>query len=204
MIVRAIERGVSEDKLAKALDLDIKAIRRRRLMLSGICPEVVDLLKDKSLNPTTFALQGKQRPARGLLQSLRSVHDGTRRRTPARVPRAVRLLRDSESGRKCQLRPSELEANTPKGIHGCAHHAMMPCRGRTVKGAFASTRSKKKRACDEEVFLVARQRPVRTVIRGDYGGSLRADSRSDSRFLARIGAPAVTRTRDRRLSLHYS
>ena len=38
MIVRAIERGVSEDKLAKALDLDVKAIRRRRMMLGGICP----------------------------------------------------------------------------------------------------------------------------------------------------------------------
>jgi hypothetical protein len=34
MIVRAIERGVSEDKLAKALNMDVKAIRRRRTMLS--------------------------------------------------------------------------------------------------------------------------------------------------------------------------
>ena len=64
MIVRAIERGVSEDKLAKALDLDIKAIRRRRTMLSGICPEVVDLLKDKSLNPNTFEQLRKMRPTR--------------------------------------------------------------------------------------------------------------------------------------------
>jgi hypothetical protein len=30
MVVRAIELGVSEDKLAKTLDLDIKAIQRRR------------------------------------------------------------------------------------------------------------------------------------------------------------------------------
>src|SRR6476646_2786378 len=50
MIVKAIERGVSEEKLAKALDLDVKAIRRRRTMLGGISPEVVDLLKDKSLS----------------------------------------------------------------------------------------------------------------------------------------------------------
>jgi hypothetical protein len=54
MIVRAIERGVSEEKLAKALDLDTKAIHRRRTMLTGICPEVVDLLKEKSLNPSTL------------------------------------------------------------------------------------------------------------------------------------------------------
>jgi ParB-like chromosome segregation protein Spo0J len=64
MIVRAIERGVSEDKLAKALDLDVKAIRRRRTMLGGICPEVIDLLKDKSLNPTTFDVLRKMKPMR--------------------------------------------------------------------------------------------------------------------------------------------
>ena len=64
MIVRAIERGVSEDKLAKALNLDVKAIRRRRNMLAGICAEVVDLLKDKSLNPTTFEVLRKMKPMR--------------------------------------------------------------------------------------------------------------------------------------------
>jgi ParB-like chromosome segregation protein Spo0J len=64
MIVRAIERGVSEDKLAKALDLDVKAIRRRRAMLGGICPEVVDLLKDKSLNPSTFDVLRRMKPMR--------------------------------------------------------------------------------------------------------------------------------------------
>ena len=51
MIVRAIERGVSEDKLANALNLDVKAINRRRTLLVGICPEVIELLKDKSVNP---------------------------------------------------------------------------------------------------------------------------------------------------------
>jgi ParB-like chromosome segregation protein Spo0J len=64
MIVRAIERGVSEDKLARALDLDAKAIRRRRNMLAGICPEVVDLLKDKSINPSTFDVLRKLKPMR--------------------------------------------------------------------------------------------------------------------------------------------
>jgi len=64
MIVRAIERGVPEDRLAKALNLDVKAIRRRRTMLVGICPEVVDLFKDKSVNHTTFAVLRKMRPLR--------------------------------------------------------------------------------------------------------------------------------------------
>jgi ParB-like chromosome segregation protein Spo0J len=64
MIVLAIERGVSEEKLAKALDLDTKAIRRRRTMLTGIGPEVVDMLKEKSLNPNTFEVLRKMKPMR--------------------------------------------------------------------------------------------------------------------------------------------
>jgi ParB-like chromosome segregation protein Spo0J len=64
MIVRAIERGVSEDKLAKALNLDVKAIKRRRTLLVGICPEVIELLKDKSVNPNTFEVLRKMKPMR--------------------------------------------------------------------------------------------------------------------------------------------
>jgi RepB plasmid partitioning protein len=64
MVVRAIERGVSEDKLAKALNLDVKAIKRRRTLLVGVCPEVVELLKDKSVNPNTFGVLRKMKPMR--------------------------------------------------------------------------------------------------------------------------------------------
>ena len=64
MVVRAIEGGVPEDKLAKALNLDIKAIHRRRTLLVGICPEVVELLKDKSVNPITFDVLRKMKPMR--------------------------------------------------------------------------------------------------------------------------------------------
>jgi ParB-like chromosome segregation protein Spo0J len=64
MIVRAIERGVSEEKLAKALNLDIKAIKRRRALLVGICPEVSELLKDKSVNSRTFEVLRKMKPMR--------------------------------------------------------------------------------------------------------------------------------------------
>jgi ParB-like chromosome segregation protein Spo0J len=64
MIVRAIERGVSEDKLARALNLDVKAIKRRRTLLDGICPEVVDQLKDKSVSARTFVVLRKMKPMR--------------------------------------------------------------------------------------------------------------------------------------------
>lgn len=59
-----LERGVSEERLAKALNINMKAVRRRRAMLNGICPEVIDLLKDKSVNPNTFETLRKMRPMR--------------------------------------------------------------------------------------------------------------------------------------------
>jgi len=44
MVVRAIERGVPEAKIAEALGLEATSVRRRAHMLDGICPEVVQLL----------------------------------------------------------------------------------------------------------------------------------------------------------------
>jgi len=64
MIVRAIERGVSEVKLAKALNVNIQHVRRRRQLLNGICSESVDLLRDKSVNPVTFDVLRKMKPVR--------------------------------------------------------------------------------------------------------------------------------------------
>ena len=43
MIVKAIERGVSEEKLARALNVDIKRIKTKRTLLDGVCPEVAEM-----------------------------------------------------------------------------------------------------------------------------------------------------------------
>ena len=64
MIVRAVERGVSEEKLAKALNLDVRGIKRRRVLLVGVCPEAIELLKDKSVNSRTFDILRKMKPMR--------------------------------------------------------------------------------------------------------------------------------------------
>lgn len=64
MVVRALERGVSEEKLARALNLDVKGIKRRRTLLEGVCPEVIELLQDKTINPRTFEILRKMRPVR--------------------------------------------------------------------------------------------------------------------------------------------
>ena len=62
MIVKAIERGVSEEKLAKALNVDIKRIKTKKTLLDGVCPEVAEMLKDKSVDTQVFALLQKMKP----------------------------------------------------------------------------------------------------------------------------------------------
>ena len=64
MIVKAIERGVSEEKLARALNVDIKRIKTKRTLLDGVCPEVAELLKDKSVDTAVFTLLRKMKPMR--------------------------------------------------------------------------------------------------------------------------------------------
>jgi ParB-like chromosome segregation protein Spo0J len=64
MIVKAIERGVSEEKLAKALNVDIKRIKTKRTLLDGVCPEVAEMLKDKSVDTEVFPLLRKMKPLR--------------------------------------------------------------------------------------------------------------------------------------------
>ena len=54
MIVRAIDRGVSEDRLAKALNLDVRALRRRhRLKLFGAGVTIAFLLTVPVVNLLT-------------------------------------------------------------------------------------------------------------------------------------------------------
>lgn len=64
MIVRAIERGVSEERLAKALNMNIQLVQRRRTMLNGICSDVVELFNDKPVNHVIFEILRKMKPAR--------------------------------------------------------------------------------------------------------------------------------------------
>jgi ParB-like chromosome segregation protein Spo0J len=66
MIVRALERGVSEQKLARALNVDVKVIRQRRHLLSGIDKEAAALLKDTTLGHSAFRLLRKMKPLRQL------------------------------------------------------------------------------------------------------------------------------------------
>lgn len=64
MILRAVERGVSEARIADALNVDVALIRRKRTLLNGICPEVADLLKAKHCPLNCFRALRKMKPMR--------------------------------------------------------------------------------------------------------------------------------------------
>ena len=64
MIRRAVERGVSPEKLAKALDVDISHINKKLNLLDGICPEAVELLRDHQFSPNLVAVLRKLKTTR--------------------------------------------------------------------------------------------------------------------------------------------
>jgi ParB-like chromosome segregation protein Spo0J len=64
MILNAVKRGVPEERLARALNVNISNIRAKRNLLVGICPEAADLLRDKHLSLNTFIELRRLKPMR--------------------------------------------------------------------------------------------------------------------------------------------
>jgi hypothetical protein len=64
MILRAIKNGVSEERIARSLNVDISTIRRKRDLLEGICPEAVELLKDRRATDGVFRELRRVKPMR--------------------------------------------------------------------------------------------------------------------------------------------
>ncbi|WP_227340265.1 plasmid partitioning protein RepB C-terminal domain-containing protein [Sphingopyxis sp. P8] len=54
MIMKAVKQGVSEERLARTLNVNIASIRQKRNLLVGICDEVAELLRDKHVPVNTF------------------------------------------------------------------------------------------------------------------------------------------------------
>ena len=64
MILKVIGRGISEQRIAQALNVNAKSIRAKRDLLNGICPEVAALLKDKHCPFNSFQALKKVKPLR--------------------------------------------------------------------------------------------------------------------------------------------
>jgi hypothetical protein len=64
MILKAIERGVREDRIAKVLNINVSTLKQKKLLLDGMCPEAVELLKDKHVPVNTFWILKRMVPIR--------------------------------------------------------------------------------------------------------------------------------------------
>ncbi|MHA3793028.1 plasmid partitioning protein RepB C-terminal domain-containing protein [Sphingomonas sp. YL-JM2C] len=64
MILNAVKKGVSEERLARALNVNISNIRMKRNLLVGICPEAAELLRDKHVPLNAFTELRYMKPMR--------------------------------------------------------------------------------------------------------------------------------------------
>ncbi len=64
MILKAIEHGVPEERIAKTLNVDVGRIRQKRDLLQGMCPEAVELLKDRPISEPALREMKKVGPMR--------------------------------------------------------------------------------------------------------------------------------------------
>jgi len=62
MILKAIERGVSEDRLAAVLSVNTDNIRLKRRLLDGICADAASLLVDEHVSINSFNALRKTLP----------------------------------------------------------------------------------------------------------------------------------------------
>lgn len=64
MIAKAIERNVSKEKIARALNINVRSLSRKVQLLDGICSEAISLLKDKICPMAVFDVLRKMSPLR--------------------------------------------------------------------------------------------------------------------------------------------
>jgi ParB-like chromosome segregation protein Spo0J len=64
MIRRAIDRGVSPNRLAIALGIDVSTIHRKATLLEGVCKEAAELLKDREFTTKVSGVLRQMKPLR--------------------------------------------------------------------------------------------------------------------------------------------
>ena len=64
MMLKALQHGVSEERLAQVLNISVSAIRQQRNMLDGICDEAIEILRNSNVSAAAFAALKKMKPIR--------------------------------------------------------------------------------------------------------------------------------------------
>lgn len=64
MLRRAVERGVSQERLAQALSVDVSHIKKKVTLLDGLCAEVIEMMRDVVFTPAVGLALKKMKPNR--------------------------------------------------------------------------------------------------------------------------------------------
>lgn len=112
MIKRAIERGVTPEKLAKALNVNTSTITRKFALLDGICPEAAELLKDRQFPVDIARVLRKMKPTRQiecveLMVSANTITIAYAEAMFAATPASM-LLEEKKSNRLTGLTPEQM------------------------------------------------------------------------------------------------
>lgn len=77
MILKALESGVSEQRIADTLNVDVAAIRKKRDLLDGLCHEAIELLKERTIVPGALREIRRALPMRQIemAELMRSAHN---------------------------------------------------------------------------------------------------------------------------------
>ena len=105
MLLEALKNGLTEQRIASALNVSLDSIRMKRDMLNGICPEAVQLLLDKSVSPQVFGILRKMKAIRQIEAAEHMVAGGTYTIPFAKALLAVtkqEMLEEVPSSRKLQ------------------------------------------------------------------------------------------------------
>jgi hypothetical protein len=110
MILRALQHN-SEETIAEALNVEVSTIRKKRGLLTGICKEVVDILKDKRVPPKSFAALRKMKPIRQIqaaeLMVASDAYTGAFAAALLAGSKDEMLLEVPKNGRRAEMLPTE-------------------------------------------------------------------------------------------------
>jgi hypothetical protein len=112
MIQKALERGVPEQRIANALNIDVGTLRRKRNLLEGICPDAVELLKDTRIAASALAHVKRVTPARQvemveLMLAVRNYTASYSRCMYLATPADQRLVAEAPGKDEAALSPEE-------------------------------------------------------------------------------------------------
>ncbi len=107
MIRRAIDRGVSKERLARAFNVNLSSINRRINLLEGICPEAITLLQDKQFTPDVTRILRNMKAARQVEAVELMIASNT-----ITVAHAEALLKATPPEQRADVKPAEKEKKT--------------------------------------------------------------------------------------------